>query len=99
MINRLIKGYIAVEGIDNAVKLAKTIAKNHYQVCFYEDDCDIWIVSWCIPEHGFCELTEDEQFEIRASRDNVGKVDVNDDDDENDDDEYDESNEKYPWDD
>ena len=68
MINRLTKGYIAVEGIDNAVKLAKTIAKNHYQVCFYEDDCDIWIVSWCIPEHGFCEITEDEQLYIDDSR-------------------------------
>lgn len=67
MINRLTKEYIAVEGVDKAIELAKIIAKNHYKVCFYEDDCDIWLVSWCIPEHDFCELTEDEQIMIDDS--------------------------------
>lgn len=104
--NRLIgHNYIMVKGIDNAAELAKSIAQNNYQVVFYENEenGDVWTVSWCsnadYDGNAFCELTEDEQFEIRASRDNVGKADVNDDDDENDDDEYDESNEKYPWDD
>lgn len=67
MVNRLTREYIAVEGIDKAIELAKVIAKNHYKVCLYEDDCNIWLVSWCIPEHDFCELTEDEQIMIDDS--------------------------------
>ena len=115
--NRLIGyNYIMVKGIDNAAELAKSIAQNDYQVVFYENEenGDVWTVSWCsnadYDGNAFCELTEDEQFEIRASRNNVGKADVNngeglvdnsgavvDNDNDDDDDEYEESNEDGPW--
>lgn len=105
--NRLIgRKYITVKGIDNAAELAKTIAENDYQVVFYENEenGDVWTVSWCdtIDGNAFCELTEDEQCEIRASREKVGKADVSNgeglvDNDEDDDDEYEEPNEDGPW--
>lgn len=114
--NRLIGyNYIMVKGIDNAAELAKAIAENNYQVVFYENEenGDVWTVSWCDTLDGdaFCELTEDEQCEIRASRDNVGKADitndeglvdnsgavVDNDNDDDDDDEYEEPNEDGPW--
>lgn len=106
--NRLIgRKYIMVKGIDNAAELAKTIAENDYQVVFYEnkENGDVWTVSWCdtIDGNAFCELTESDQCEVLASRDNVGKADVSNGeglvDNDEDDDEYDDSNEKYPWDD
>ena len=83
--------YIAVEGVDKAVELAKVIAKNGYQVCFYEDDCDIWIVSWAdtIDGSGFVELTEDEQIELEDKRNGVETA-------QNDED-YEESNKDSPW--
>lgn len=113
--NRLIgETYIMVKGIDNAAELAKAIAENNYQVVFYENEenGDVWTVSWCDTLDGdaFCELTEDEQCEIRASRDNVGKADITNDeglvdnsgavvdnDNDDDDDEYEEPNEDGPW--
>lgn len=113
--NRLIGyNYIMVKGIDNAAELAKAIAENNYQVVFYENEenGDVWTVSWCDTLDGdaFCELTEDEQCEIRASRDNVGKADITNDkglvdnsgavvdnDNDDDDDEYEEPNEDGPW--
>lgn len=114
--NRLIGyNYIMVKGIDNAAELAKAIAENNYQVVFYENEenGDVWTVSWCDTLDGdaFCELTENEQCEIRASRDNVGKADitndeglvdnsgavVDNDNDDDDDDEYEEPNEDGPW--
>ena len=83
--NRLIgRKYITVKGIDAAAELAKTIAENDYQVVFYENEenGDVWTVSWCdtIDGNAFCELTESDQCEVLASRDNVGKADVDDDD-------------------
>ena len=109
--NRLIGyNYIMVKGIDNAAELAKSIAQNDYQVVFYENEenGDVWTVSWCdtIDGNAFCELTEDEQCEIRANRDNVGKADISNGEGlvdnsgavvDNDDDEYEEPNEDGPW--
>lgn len=41
------KRYIAVEGIDKAMELAKAIMKSHdCQVLVQLDDADIYIVSW-----------------------------------------------------
>lgn len=81
--NKLIGyNYIMVKGIDKAAELAKTIAQNNYQVVLYEnkENGDVWTVSWCsnadYDGNAFCELTEDEQFEIRARREKVGKDDV-----------------------
>ena len=118
--NKLIGyNYIMVKGIDKAAELAKTIAQNNYQVVLYEnkENGDVWTVSWCsnadYDGNAFCELTENEQFEIRARREKVGKdvdnseglvgkADVSNgeglvDNDENDDDEYEEPNEDGPW--
>lgn len=106
--NRLIGyNYIMVKGIDNAAELAKTIAQNNYQVVFYENEenGDVWTVSWCsnadYDGNAFCELTEDEQCEIRACRNKVGKADVSNGeglvDNDEDDDEYEEPNEDGPW--
>lgn len=100
--NRLIgRKYITVKGINAAAELAKTIAENDYQVVFYENEenGDVWTVSWCdtIDGNAFCELTESDQCEVLASRDNVGKADVDDDEDNDDDDEYEEPNEDGPW--
>lgn len=104
--NRLIGSkYIMVKGIDNAAELAKTIAENDYQVVFYENEenGDVWTVSWCdtIDGNAFCELTESDQCEVLASRDNVGKADVSNGeglvDNDEDDDEYEEPNGDGPW--
>lgn len=41
------KQYIAVEGMDKALALAKAIMEAHdCQVLIQYDDCDIYIVSW-----------------------------------------------------
>lgn len=41
------KQYIAVEGLDKALALAKAIMQAHdCQVLIQLDDCDIYVVSW-----------------------------------------------------
>ena len=41
------KQYIAVEGLDKALTLAKAIMQAHdCQVLIQEDDCGVYIVSW-----------------------------------------------------
>ena len=45
--NALIKGnVIEVHGMDNALKVAKTLLEQDYQVFVQLDDCDIYIVSY-----------------------------------------------------
>ena len=38
--------YIAVEGLENALEMAKALIKNDYQVMVQLDDCDIYIVAY-----------------------------------------------------
>ena len=38
--------YIAVEGLENALEMAKALIKNDYQVMVQLDDCDIYIVAF-----------------------------------------------------
>ena len=38
--------YVAVEGLDNALEMAKALIKNGYQVMVQLDDCDIYIVAF-----------------------------------------------------
>ena len=38
--------YVAVEGLDNALEMAKALIKNDYQVMVQLDDCDIYIVAF-----------------------------------------------------
>lgn len=67
--NRLIGDrYIAVEGKDNALKVAATLIEQDYQVFIQLDDCDIYIVAYtrnnC--EYGGDEfaLLDDDEFEL-----------------------------------
>ena len=38
--------YVAVEGLDNALEMAKALIKNDYQVMVQLDDCNIYIVAF-----------------------------------------------------
>ena len=38
--------YVAIEGLDNALEMAKALIKNDYQVMVQLDDCDIYIVAF-----------------------------------------------------
>ena len=38
--------YVAVEGLENALEMAKALIKNDYQVMVQLDDCDIYIVAF-----------------------------------------------------
>ena len=38
--------YVAVEGLENALEMAKALIKNDYQVMVQLDDCDIYIVAY-----------------------------------------------------
>lgn len=61
------KQYIAVEGLDKALKLLRAMveANPEYQFLLQLDDCDIWIISWanrCFDYDGerFVHMTEGE---------------------------------------
>lgn len=44
--NQLLRNYIAVEGVEAALKVARTLIEQDYQVMVQLDDCDIYIVSY-----------------------------------------------------
>lgn len=44
--NQMLRNYIAVEGIEAALKVARTLIEQDYQVMVQLDDCDIYIVSY-----------------------------------------------------
>lgn len=44
--NQLLRNSLAVEGLDNAMKLARTLIELDYQVFVQRDDCDIYIVAY-----------------------------------------------------
>ena len=44
--NQLLRNYIAVEGLEAALKVARTLIEQDYQVMVQLDDCDIYIVSY-----------------------------------------------------
>ena len=44
--NQLLRNYIAVEGVEAALKVARTFIEQDYQVMVQLDDCDIYIVSY-----------------------------------------------------
>lgn len=69
--------YVAVEGLENALEMAKALIKNDYQVMVQLDDCDIYIVAFTenATEYGkkFTPLSFEEIDAIedmRASEDN-----------------------------
>lgn len=70
--NQLLKHYVSVEGIDNALELAKVLIKNNYQVFIQLDDCDIYIVSYEYNdsdfEYRFAAITDEEEAHIAETR-------------------------------
>ena len=44
--NQMLRNYIAVEGLEAALKVARTLIEQDYQVMVQLDDCDIYIVSY-----------------------------------------------------
>ena len=99
--NQLIKDYIAVKGLDNAMDLAKSLVKIDKQVMVQLDDCDIYIVAYADNDLGlggdqFAALTPEEAENIADAREKEKYVaakellkgdDDDDDDEDNEDDE------------
>ena len=44
--NQMLRNYIAVEGLEAALKVARTLIEQDYQIMVQLDDCDIYIVSY-----------------------------------------------------
>ena len=71
--NQLIKDYIAVKGLDNAMDLAKSLIKADQQVMVQLDDCDIYIVAYAdnnleLGGDQFAALTPEEAENIADAR-------------------------------
>lgn len=69
----LTEKYIAVEGKDNALKIAAALIDQNYQVFIQLEDCDVYIVAYTDnnTSHGgseFALLDDDEQELIRNHR-------------------------------
>ena len=63
--NQLLRNYIAVEGVEAALKVARTLIEQDYQVMLQLDDCDIYIVSYesnddHLGDNQFASLTREE---------------------------------------
>ena len=69
--------YVAVEGLENALEMAKALIKNDYQVMVQLDDCDIYIVAFTenTTEFGnkFTPLSFEEIDEIEDMRASEGE--------------------------
>ena len=65
--------YISVQGIDNAMEVAKVLLKNDYEVFVELDDCDIYCVHYASAKYKhfgnatFYRITEDDA-EILAAK-------------------------------
>ena len=69
----LTEKYIAVEGKDNALKIAAALIDQNYQVFIQLEDCDIYIVAYTDNDTScggseFALLNDDEQELIRIHR-------------------------------
>lgn len=66
--------YIAVEGIDNAMEVAKVLLKNDYEVFIELDDCDIYCVHFADAKYknlgnaGFYRISEDDVNYLESKR-------------------------------
>lgn len=63
--NQMLRNYIAVEGVGAALKVARTLIEQDYQVMVQLDDCDIYIVSYesnddHLGDNQFASLSRDE---------------------------------------
>ena len=71
--NQMLRNYIAVEGVEAALKVARTLIEQDYQVMVQLDDCDIYIVSYesnddHLGDNVFASLTREEVDIINAKR-------------------------------
>ena len=71
--NQLLRNYIAVEGVEAALKVARTLIEQDYQVMVQLDDCDIYIVSYesnddHLGDNQFASLSREEIDIINAKR-------------------------------
>lgn len=68
------ESYIAVEGIDNALEVAKVLLKNDYEVFIELDDCDIYCVHFADAKYknfgnaGFYRISEDDVAYLESKR-------------------------------
>lgn len=66
--------YIAVEGVENAMEVAKVLLKNNYEVFIELDDCDIYCVHYAEAKYrhlgnaAFYRITEDDVETLEAQR-------------------------------
>lgn len=73
--NKLLnRQYLAVEGLDNALDIAKHLIKNGYQVMVQDDSVNIYIVAFAPEDENlgasrFALLTQDEIENIEYERD------------------------------
>lgn len=71
--NQMLRNYIAVEGLEAALKVARTLIEQDYQVMVQLDDCDIYIVSYesnddHLGDNQFASLTREEIDIINEKR-------------------------------
>lgn len=72
--NSLIEKCISVEGLENAMKVAKTLIEQDYQVMVQNDDCDIYIVAYAYNrayEYGtarFALISDEEEDMVLEAR-------------------------------
>ena len=71
--NQMLRNYIAVEGVEAALKVARTLIEQDYQVMVQLDDCDIYIVSYesnddHLGDNQFASLTREEIDVINEKR-------------------------------
>ena len=71
--NQMLRNYIAVEGVEAALKVARTLIEQDYQVMVQLDDCDIYIVSYesnddHLGDNQFASLSREEIDIINAKR-------------------------------
>lgn len=71
--NKMLNSYIAVEGKDNALKVAEVLLEQNYQVFIQLDDCDVYIVAYERNDEYFgtplfAALSEEEQELIEERR-------------------------------
>ena len=71
--NQMLRNYIAVEGLEAALKVARTLIEQDYQVMVQLDDCDIYIVSYesnddHLGDNQFASLSREEIDVINEKR-------------------------------
>lgn len=67
--------YLAVEGIDNALEVAKVLLKNKYEVFVEYDDCNIYVVHYAEAKYknlgnaSFYRISEDDVRTLELAHD------------------------------